>query len=158
MHALTLNSIYSHECFNDHGNYDSHNRLYVYHYLLMGKRKARVFTMAESVSNWLDASCRILEHIEAVKGKSIQVDTGLNIATSSIPTYLTDVPAEANHLTPLPSPLTAGPDWRWASSPQLMWQRHLRQTGRAYWSTLHWRSWTREARPLLKPFGSYSRS
>ena len=84
----------------------------------MGKRKASVFTVAESVSNWLDASCRIPEHIEVVKGKSIQVDTGLGIATSSVPTYLADVPAKANQLTPLLSPLAAGPDWGLASSPR----------------------------------------
>ena len=76
----------------------------------MGKRKASVFTVAESVSNWLDASCRIPEHIEAGTENPAPLGASLGIATSYGLDQLTVVPAEANRLTPLPSPLATEPD------------------------------------------------
>lgn len=81
----------------------------------MGKRKASIFTVAESVSNWLDASCRIPEHIEFVAGETVQLGTGLNIATPVGLNQPTVVPAKANQFTQSPSPLATDPDCGLAS-------------------------------------------
>lgn len=84
----------------------------------MGKRKANVFIVAESVNNWFEASCHIPVATEAAKEESTQGDTGLGITTPSIPTPIAAISAEVDRSVPLPLQLTADPNCCVKDSPR----------------------------------------
>ena len=78
----------------------------------MGKRKANVFTVAESVSHWLEANCRIPVLTAATEEEPVQVDIGRGIAAQSRLTSAIARPAEADRPTPLPVQLASDPSYR----------------------------------------------
>ena len=128
----------------------------------MGKRKASVFTVAESVSHWLEANCRIPVITAAAEEGPVQVDIGRGIAAQSRPTPIIAIPAEADRPTPLSVQLAAEPSYRLTGSlrsgapADVAVPPGTSEAGIPLGQPLG--SWTREARPLLKPFGPYSRS
>ena len=84
----------------------------------MGKRKASVFTVAESVSHWLEANCRIPVLTAATEEGPVQVDIGRGVAAQSRSTPTIAIPAEADRPTPLPVQLASEPSYRLTGSPR----------------------------------------
>ena len=83
----------------------------------MGKKKASIFTVAESVDHWLDVHCHIPILTTSDEGGPVQVDSGRGVTAQIRPSPLIALPAEANRLTPLPAQLVAGPSYRLTDSP-----------------------------------------
>ena len=84
----------------------------------MGKRKVSVFTVAESVSHWLEANCRIPVLTTTTKEEPVQVDIARGIAAHSRLTPAIARPAEADRPIPLPVQLASDPCYRLTGSPR----------------------------------------
>ena len=71
-----------------------------------------MFTVAESVSHWLEANCRIPDNTAATEDGPVRVDTGRDIAAQSISTPIIAIPAEGDRPTPLTVQLAYEPSCR----------------------------------------------
>ena len=75
----------------------------------MGKRKASVFTVVESVNHWMEANCRIPAFANAAQEESTPVGVGLGPPLPFRSTTPATTPVGADWSTPVPYPLTAEP-------------------------------------------------
>lgn len=85
----------------------------------MGKMKASVFTVAESVTNWFQASCRTTTTTKPTKKEADQLGTGVEVANPSTHAQTITVQVEASQPVPIQSRLTAAPQCGLTASPQI---------------------------------------
>ena len=77
-----------------------------------------MFTVAESVSYWPEANCRIPVLTAATEGEPVQVELGRGLAAQSRADPGTTSPAGSDQPTPLLVPVAVEPSCRWTDDPR----------------------------------------
>ena len=84
----------------------------------MGKRKASVFTVVESVNHWMEANCRIPAFANATQEESTPIGVGLGPPLPFRSTTPATTPIGVEWSTPVPYPLTAEPNSQVTGGPR----------------------------------------
>ena len=84
----------------------------------MGKRKASIFTVVESVDHWLDANCHIPVLLAADEGGLVHVNIGQGVTAQIHSNSTVAIPAEADRLAPLQVQSAAGTSYWLTADPR----------------------------------------